>query len=127
MVSRAREQRLDDGETKILWDYELIDVPGKSLVGLELYYPPGGSTPSHRHGGLTAVTYILEGELLSGMSGDVARVYGPGDTFIEQPDCHHTVEDNNSKMEPIKAIVVIIVDTAVLKSEKGYAALIKLD
>ena len=38
-----------------------------------------------------------------------------------------TVSDNNSDAEPMRAIIVLIVDTAVLKSEKGYAALVEID
>ncbi|KAK3329162.1 RmlC-like cupin domain-containing protein [Apodospora peruviana] len=118
---RPREQ------IKILYDYELTNAPGKSMVAMELYYPPDGTSPPHRHAGATAVAYVLEGEFLSGMHGNQPQVYKSGENFIERPGCHHTCSDNNSKTEPMKAIVVLIVDTAVLKTEKGYAALVEID
>ncbi|KAK1750339.1 RmlC-like cupin domain-containing protein [Echria macrotheca] len=118
--SRPRE------ELKILYDYELTNAPGKSMVALEVYYPPGGTTPPHRHAGATAVAYVLEGEFLSGMNGNPAKVYKSGENFIERPGCHHTVSDNASDTEPMRAIVVLIVDTEVLKTEKGYAALVEI-
>lgn len=94
---------------------------------MELYYDGDGTTPPHRHAGATAVAYVLEGEFLSGMNGNPPKVYKAGENFMERPGCHHTVSDNNSKTEPMRAIIVLIVDTAVLKSEKGYAALVELD
>lgn len=70
---------------------------------------------------------MLEGEFLSGMNGNPPRVYRPGDQFVELPGCHHTVSDNNSATESMKALVVLIVDTAVLRTEKGYLALTEID
>lgn len=112
---------------RILYDYELRNAPGKSAVGLEVNYAPGGWTPPHRHAGAQAIVYVLEGEFLSGMNGNPPKVYKVGDTFVELPGCHHTVSDNNSMTETMKAIAVLVVDTSVLKSEKGYEALVELD
>jgi quercetin dioxygenase-like cupin family protein len=97
------------------------------MVGLELFYEPGGWSPPHRHAGATAVAYVLEGKFLSGMNGNPAKMYGPGEQFIEQPGCHHTVSDNGSMTESMRAIVVLVVDTEVLKGEKGYMALTEID
>ncbi|KAK4152957.1 hypothetical protein C8A00DRAFT_34289 [Chaetomidium leptoderma] len=112
---------------KILYDHELKNAPGKSIVGMELSYEPNGWSPPHRHAGATAVAYVLEGKFLSGMNGNPAQVYKAGEKFVELPGCHHTVSDNNSSTESMKAIVVVVVDTAVLKTEKGYAALVEID
>ncbi len=79
------------------------------------------------HAGATAVAYVLEGKFLSGMNGNPAKIYGPGEQFIEQPGCHHTVSDNGSMTESMRAIVVLVVDTEVLKGEKGYMALTEID
>jgi len=110
-----------------LYDVELTNAPGKSLVALELNYKPDGTSPPHRHAGATAVAFVLEGEFLSGMNGNPAKVYTQGEHFVERPGCHHTVSDNASKEAPMKAIVVLVVDTAVLKTEKGYMALVEID
>lgn len=114
-------------EIAIIYDYELANSPGKSIVGLELRYAPGGWSPPHRHAGAQAVAYVLEGEFLSGMNGNPAKVYKAGEKFVELPGCHHTVSDNASMTEPMRAIVVLVVDTKVLKGEKGYAALTEID
>ncbi|KAK0741565.1 hypothetical protein B0T18DRAFT_375031 [Schizothecium vesticola] len=114
-------------DLKILYDYELTNCPGKSIVALELGYKPNGTSPPHRHAGATAVAYVLEGEFLSGMNGNPPQVYKAGEHFIERPGCHHTVSDNASEITSMKAIVILIVDTLVLKTEKGYAALMEID
>jgi quercetin dioxygenase-like cupin family protein len=69
---------------------------------------------------------VLEGEFLSGMNGNPAKVYKPGEQFLELPGCHHTVSDNASMTEPMKAIVVLVMDTEKLKA-KGYAAITEID
>ncbi|KAK3302813.1 uncharacterized protein B0T15DRAFT_576286 [Chaetomium strumarium] len=112
---------------KVLYDHELRNCPGKSIVGLELRYAPHGWSPPHRHAGATAVAHVLEGVFLSGMNGTPPHVYTPGETFVELPGCHHTVSDNASSTAPMRAIVVLVVDTAVLRTEKGYAALLEID
>lgn len=71
--------------------------------------------------------HVLEGEFLSGMNGNPPQVYKPGDSFVERPGCHHTVGDNNSDTKPARVMAVFIVDTTVLQTEKGYAALTVLD
>ncbi|KAK3356559.1 hypothetical protein B0T25DRAFT_578805 [Lasiosphaeria hispida] len=127
MASSTDKNARPREDLKVLYDYELTNAPGKSIVGLELYYKPNGTSPPHRHAGATAVAYVVEGELLSGMNGNPPQVYTAGQKFVERPGCHHTVSDNNSSTKPMKAIVVLVVDTAVLKSEKGYAALMEVD
>ncbi|SPN96544.1 related to cupin domain protein [Cephalotrichum gorgonifer] len=119
-VTRPRE------DIKVLFDYELPNAPGKSIIGLQLDYPPNGFTPPHRHGGASVVALVLEGELLSGMNGNPPQVYTPGEAFLERPGCHHTVGENNSPVEAAKAIAVFVVDTEIVKSG-GYAALTVLD
>lgn len=85
-------------------------------------YPPDGFTPPHLHSGATVVTYITAGELLIGLNGNPPKVYKPGETFIELPGSHHTVEENNLKTSSTQAIAILVVDTEVVKTG-GYEAL----
>ncbi|OAA56265.1 cupin domain protein [Niveomyces insectorum RCEF 264] len=112
-------------DIKLLYDYKLKNAPGKSVVGVEVQFPPGGSTPPHRHGGATVVVTVTDGEVLSGMNGNAPVVYGVGETFMELPGCHHTVAENNSQEKPATFTAVFIVDTAVV--ELGYDRLTVLD
>lgn len=111
---------------KVAFDYELANCPGKSIIGLQLELPPGGWTPPHRHGGAQVVALIQEGEMLSGMNGNPPKVYGPEQTFMELPGCHHTVGDNNSTTERCRFLAIMVVDTETIKTG-GYAALTVLD
>ncbi|KAK0614699.1 hypothetical protein B0T14DRAFT_557862 [Immersiella caudata] len=127
MSSQPKPDARPREDIKILYDVELTNAPGKSLIGMEVYYKPNGTTPPHRHAGATAVAYVLDGKFLSGMNGNPAVVYDEGQHFVERPGCHHTVSDNGSATAPMRAIVNLVVDTSVLKTEKGYAALVEID
>lgn len=110
---------------KVLYDYELTNAPGKSLVAVEVSFPPDGWTPPHKHSGATVVAFVTEGEVLSGMNGNPPQVYKVGENFREFPGCHHTVGENNSKEAPAKMIATFVIDTEVVKA--GYQNLVILD
>lgn len=109
----------------MLYDHELQNAHGKSIVGLEVTYPPGGFTPPHTHAGATVVARVTEGAILSGMNGNPPQVYGVGESFVETPGCHHTVGENNSSDSTAKLVAVFIVDTEVVR--KGYEDLTVID
>ncbi|PHH59837.1 hypothetical protein CDD81_2444 [Ophiocordyceps australis] len=111
---------------ELIFDHELQNAPGKSIIGLQVLLPPNGWTPPHRHSGAQVVAVIQEGEMLSGMNGNPPKVYKAGQTFMELPGCHHTVGDNNSKDERCKFMAIFVVDTEIVKN-KGYEALTILD
>ncbi|KAK2608183.1 hypothetical protein N8I77_006807 [Diaporthe amygdali] len=117
--SRPRET------TNILYDYELKNAPGKSIVGLEVTYPPGGFTPPPTHAGATVVAHVTEGCILSGMNGNPPRVYGAGESFMETPGCHHTAGENTSHDISAKLVAVFVVNTEVVR--KGYEGLTVID
>lgn len=68
---------------------------------------------------------VTEGSILSGMNGDLPRVYETGESFVEMPDCHHTVGENNSREKPARLVAVFVVDTEVVR--KGYENLTVID
>ncbi|KAI6781460.1 Oxalate oxidase GF-3.8 [Emericellopsis cladophorae] len=111
---------------KPLYDHELKNAPGKSVIGAEVSFSPDAWTPPHRHSGATVVATVTEGEVLSGMNGNPPKVYQVGESFMEMPGCHHTVGENNSKEKPAKMMVVFVIDTEVI-TNGGYAALMELD
>ncbi|RKL32879.1 hypothetical protein BFJ72_g10379 [Fusarium proliferatum] len=110
---------------KILYDYELTNAPGKSIVGIEVHYGPSGWTPPHTHSGATVAATVIKGQLLSGMNGNPPKVYHAGESFREYPGCHHTVSKNPSETEDTTFIAVVVIDTEVVK--KGYQNLVVLD
>ncbi|KAL2209981.1 hypothetical protein CC79DRAFT_1330414 [Sarocladium strictum] len=121
------ENKLDRSREaiKILYDYELTNAPGKSIIGLEVCYSPGGWTPPHTHSGATVAATVISGQLLSGMNGNPPKVYHAGESFRELPGCHHTVSENPSETEDTTFIAVVVIDTEVVKG--GYQNLVVLD
>ncbi|KJZ74727.1 hypothetical protein HIM_05844 [Hirsutella minnesotensis 3608] len=122
----ATSNKADAQEVQVLFDHELVGAPGKSIIGLKVSLPPNGWTPPHRHGGAQVVAVIQQGEMLSGMNGQPPKVYGPGQSFMELPGCHHTVAKNNSKEEPCILTATLVVDTETVK-QGGYQALTVID
>ncbi|KAK1701180.1 hypothetical protein BDP55DRAFT_722421 [Colletotrichum godetiae] len=110
---------------KVIYDYKLANAEGKSIVGLEVTYPPNSYTPPHRHAGAAVVVNIVEGSFLSGMNGNPPNMYEVGEGFMELPGCHHTVGENPNSESRVVFVAVFIVNTKVLES--GYEALTVLD
>lgn len=111
---------------EVVFQNKLGNAPGKTILGMTVTFPPGGSTPPHRHGGTSVTAYVLEGTLLNKMNDDPMQVITAGGTWYEAPGCHHKISANHSETEPAKLLATFIVDTDVLKKE-GMAALLQVD
>lgn len=94
----------------------LPNVPGKSLMAMEIDYPPGGVSRPHRHPASAFIfAYVLSGDVRSAMNGAPARIYHPGQSWSEPPGTHHTICENASKTEPARLLAVFVVDTGTRK------------
>src|SRR5580704_11635190 len=96
---------------KQLMTKELAGVTGKEVLMSTVTYPPGGSSPPHRHDAQVFV-YVLQGELTMQVQGSPAVTLRAGQTFYESPDDIHQVSANASKTAPAKFLVVSIKDKA---------------
>jgi quercetin dioxygenase-like cupin family protein len=88
----------------------LIGIPGKEGMMLTVEYPPGGSSPAHRHNANTFV-YVLEGSVVMGVAGGEEVTLRPGQTFYESPTDVHAVARNASPTEPARLLVFFVKDT----------------
>lgn len=88
---------------------DIIGVRGKSVEMLTVEYPPGGSSPSHRHDANVFV-YMLHGTMAMQLAGQKEITLGTGQTFYESPTDVHTKSANASQTTPAKFLVVKIVD-----------------
>ncbi|MBA4097225.1 MAG: cupin domain-containing protein [Rhodospirillum sp.] len=97
----------------VVFDHALPNVPGKSMKGVLVEYPPGGSSPAHTHPN-SAFIYatVLEGAIRSQVNDGPVTVYRAGENFSEMPGDHHAVSANASKTEPAKLLAVFVVDTS---------------
>jgi quercetin dioxygenase-like cupin family protein len=93
------------------YGYPIANVPGKSITSLVVTYPPGGKTPSHRHGKAFVVGYVLEGSIRSRLNTGQERIYKAGESWTEKPGTLHAVSENASATEPAKLLAVLIHDS----------------
>jgi quercetin dioxygenase-like cupin family protein len=87
----------------------LPDFPGKEVLMITVTYPPGGSSPVHKHNAHGFI-YVLEGSIVMGVNGGKPVTLTPGQTFYEGPNDIHTVGRNASKTKPAKFLVFLLKD-----------------
>ena len=97
-----------------LFQTDVADAVNQEIVVLEVTYPPGNRSESHRHNAHTLV-YVLEGTVKMAVEGGETKTLGPGEMFYESPDDIHTVSMNASDTEPAKILVYFL-------KEKGAAS-----
>jgi quercetin dioxygenase-like cupin family protein len=88
------------------------NVPGKSLEGVAVSYPPGAKSGAHHHAKSAFImAYVISGAIRSQVEGEAARVYHGGETWSEAPGAHHTISENASATEPAELLAVFLLDT----------------
>jgi quercetin dioxygenase-like cupin family protein len=97
-----------------LLEHRIAAAPTLGLQLLEVSYPPGGATASHRHDAEVAV-YVLEGHLRMQVAGGDVVTIGPGETFYETPSDVHVTSANASETEPARFIVFMVKQQAPAK------------
>src|ERR1041384_6835559 len=70
----------------VVFDHELPNVPGKSMRGVLVEYPPNGKSPAHVHPS-SAFIYatVLEGAVKSQVNDGPVTTYKAGQGFPEYP------------------------------------------
>lgn len=102
----------EKSKVTLVFDRALPNVPGKSMKGVLVEYPPGGSNPAHTHP-KSAFIYatVLEGAIRSKVNDGPATVYHVGESWAEAPGDHHFVSANASDTQPARLLAVFVVDT----------------
>lgn len=95
---------------KTIFSRPISNVPGKSLVAVEVSYPPAGGSAPHRHSAFV-FAYVVSGRIASQVEGQPERIYRAGECWYETPGAHHLVGRNASNTEPAKLLAVFIADT----------------
>ena len=86
---------------------DLTGVPGEQVLMYTVDFPPGFSSPIHRHNAQVSV-YVLEGSVVMQVSGQKELTLGPGQSFYEDPSDIHIVSRNASSTKPAKFLVFLI-------------------
>ena len=95
-----------------VFEREIPNLPGKSLVAQVVAYGPGGRSQSHLHAASAFIyAHVLSGAIRSQVDDAPAKVYRVGEGFYEEPGSHHRVSENASDREPASLLAVIVVDS----------------
>ncbi len=86
---------------------DLAGFPGEQALMYTVDFPPGFSSPVHRHNAQVSV-YVLEGSVVMQVRGQKELTLGPGQTFYEDPNDIHVVSRNASSTKPAKFLVFLI-------------------
>lgn len=86
------------------------DLPNLTMDGWEVHvnwvdYPPGRVGARHRHPGFT-LAYVLEGAVVTKISGQPEQTYKAGQMFYEPPDSIHEVSTNASRTERARLLAM---------------------
>ena len=88
------------------------NIPGKSLIAVEVDYAPGAASPPHTHAKSAFIyAYVVSGAIESQVNDGPKRIYHAGESFHETPGSTHAVSRNASKTQPAKLLAVFVVDT----------------
>ncbi|MGY2337763.1 cupin domain-containing protein [Pseudomonas sp. SDO5532_S415] len=94
------------------FEQAIPNLPGKSLVAVEVEYPPGGSSLPHAHAKSAFIyAYVISGAIESKVNDGDVRVYRTGESWSEPPGANHSVSRNASKTKPAKLLAVFVVDS----------------
>jgi quercetin dioxygenase-like cupin family protein len=92
-----------------IFEHDLPNLPGKSLLAVEVVYRPGGASPPHRHPASAFIyAYVVSGAIVSAVDDEQPRIYRAGESFYEAPGAHHRVSRNASMIRPAKLIAVFV-------------------
>jgi quercetin dioxygenase-like cupin family protein len=107
--------RAHDGHAETVtrkFQQAIPNVPGRSLIVVEVDYAPGAASPSHRHPSSAFVyAYVLSGEIESKVNDGAARIYRAGESWSEPPGAVHSISRNASQTLPAKLLAVFVLDT----------------
>lgn len=88
------------------------NIPGKSLIAVEVDYAPGAASPPHTHAKSAFIyAYVISGAIESKVNDSGTRIYRAGESWSESPGALHSISRNASKTEPAKLLAVFVLDT----------------
>ena len=114
-ISMAGPVAAHDGQAETVtknFEATIPNIPGKSLIALEVNYAPGAASPSHTHAKSAFIyAYVISGAIESKVNDGETRVYRAGESWSEPPGAIHSISRNASKTEPAKLLAVFVLDT----------------
>lgn len=94
------------------FEQAIPNLPGKSLIAVEVEYPPGGASVPHVHAKSAFIyAYVVSGAVESKVNDGKLRIYHAGESWTEPPGASHSISRNASKTKPAKLLAVFVVDS----------------
>ena len=81
-------------------------MEGWEVTASYVDYAPGRVGAPHRHPGFVLV-FVVEGTVVTKISGQEERMYSAGEMFFEPPGSTHEVSRNASATEPARLLAMI--------------------
>ena len=104
-----------DGQAETVtknFEATIPNIPGKSLIALEVDYAPGAASPPHTHAKSSFIyAYVISGAIESKVHNGETRIYRAGEGWSELPGATHSISRNASRTEPAKLLAVFVLDT----------------
>jgi quercetin dioxygenase-like cupin family protein len=104
----------DTGAQTVTKNFEaaIPNIPGKSLIAVEVNYAPGAASAPHTHAKSAFIyAYVISGVIESKVNDSETRIYRAGESWSEPPGATHSISRNASKTEPAKLLAVFVLDT----------------
>ena len=101
------------------------DLPNLTMDGWEVTvshvdYAPGRVGTVHHHAGFV-LAYVLEGTVITKISGSEETTYTAGQMFYEHPGATHEVSKNASQTVPAKLLAMIFAKKGATLTTQGRA------
>ena len=113
-ISIASPVLARDGEGQIVtknFEATIPNIPGKSLIAVEVDYAPGASSAPHTHANSAFIyAYVISGSIESKVNDGEKRSYRAGESWSEPPGATHSISRNASETEPAKLLAVFVLD-----------------
>jgi quercetin dioxygenase-like cupin family protein len=104
-----------DGQAETVtpkFDQAIPNIPGKSLVVVEVDYAPGAASRPHTHAKSAFIyAFVISGEIESKVNDGETRIYKAGESWSEPPNASHPISRNASKTKPAKLLAIFVVDS----------------
>lgn len=104
-----------DGKSETViprFEEAIPNIPGKSLIAVEVNYDPGQASKPHTHAKSAFIfAYVISGEIESKVNDGETRIYKAGESWSEPPGATHSISRNASKTKPAKLLAVFVADS----------------
>jgi len=105
-TAEAQQPQTAPSTTVFEHDLPNITMDGWQVNVSTITMAPGSVSSAHRHPGFVLV-YVLDGQIVTKISGQEQRIYSAGEMFYELPGSTHEVSRNASATKPAKFLAMI--------------------